>query len=118
MYRKGSRGAVLKNLFAPYSFDRGKGWWKVIYTTSGDYEIIGALEGKGRNKGKLGAFIVNVDGKEVQVGGGIKKDERTTFWDMYNTGEIIGMVAQVEYREKTKDGSLRFPEFLRLRPDK
>jgi bifunctional non-homologous end joining protein LigD len=41
-----------------------------------------------------------------------REDARTAFWVSPVT------VVEVKFAERTRDGRLRFPRFLRLRPDK
>ena len=41
-----------------------------------DLQIVGYEEGTGRNKGRLGAFVVDYNGNKVKVGSGYSDEER------------------------------------------
>jgi ATP-dependent DNA ligase len=72
--------------------------------------------GTGKNANRLGNFIVDVDGVKVNVGEGITDKQRDEFWQ--NKNKLIGKIIEVKFQEKTPDGSLRFPRFVRHRMDK
>lgn len=123
---RGGEGVIVKNPSAKYVCKRSHGWMKIKGEESVDAEVCGAFEGTGKYEGMLGGLIIDVDGVEVRVGGGFSDEQRRTFWeafqaDLFRKGaarEIIGRIAEVEYHEKTPDGSLRHPRFLRWRDDK
>lgn len=86
---------------------------------SQDCEVIGFYEGKKgtRLEGTFGGFIVKQeDGQECRVGTGFSDEDRNhlmlTFDTWYNT------IIEVKYQELTNDGIMRFPVFMRKRPDK
>ena len=56
------------------------------------------------------------NGGEVHVGSGFTDIEREELWNRQS--ELTGRMIEVKYQEKTQDGSLRFPVFMRFRPDK
>jgi DNA ligase-1 len=109
-------GAVLKNLDAPYPFKRTRDWMKLKNEETYDLVIKSYVEGEGRLEGKLGKFICDLNGVEIGVGGGFTDEQREVFW--LNRNQMLGSTIEVKCQEKTKDGSLRFPIFLRLREDK
>ena len=83
-----------------------------------DLEIVDFEEGTGRNKGKLGAFVVDYKGNRVKVGSGFSDEERNEFWK--NKEGLIGRVITVKYKEVTTDKktgleSLQFPIYCGLR---
>lgn len=116
--RDGYEGVVLKEKSSLYEFKRSKYWLKYKPEHSDDYEIIDVVEGEGKFEGTLGAIVVDVGGVEVNVGTGYDYPTRNRLWQKNMVGELVGSIVEVKYQEKTPDGSLRFPVFLRLREDK
>lgn len=111
----GFEGSVMKNYESEYPFKRSKNWlkWKPVNT----YEVLVKAfeEGTGRNAGMLGALLCDFNGHEVKVGNGFKEEQRKEFW--INRELVFDKYIEVEAQEVTKDGSLRFPVFLRVRED-
>ena len=115
--KEGYEGAVVKNMDTPYTFDRGHEWMKLKFEETDDLLIVGYEEGVGRNLKKLGAFVCRLpNGNTVQVGGGFSDEQRVGFWNQKKG--LIGRTVEVKFQERTKDGSLRFPVFVRFRNDK
>lgn len=113
----GEEGAMIKTLDGLYEFKRTYAWQKMKPEHSEDLEIVGIDEGKGKYVGQLGAFICKLDnGDTVNVGSGLKDEERVELWPRRE--ELIGELIEVKFQEKTKDGSMRFPIFIKFRPDK
>ena len=105
---------------APYEGKRTKNILKVKAMQDCDLKIIGFEEGTGKNKGTLGAIIVDYKGFEVKVGSGFTDEDRKYFWN--NQNELLGRVITVQYFEETtnkKDNSLslRFPVYKELREE-
>ena len=115
---EGFEGAVAKNLNEPYHWERASNWLKLKFEDSLDLEIVDVYNGTGRNEHRLGGFVVKMaDGKTtVKIGGGYSDAQRDEFWA--KRAEIVGKVMEVKFQEKTKDGSLLFPVFVKLREDK
>jgi len=111
----GYEGAMVKNIDAPYSF--GRDWSVMKYKAffDADVPIIGLKEGTGKHQGKLGSFLVDYKGVEVNVGSGLNDELREKLW---GDTTIIGRIIEVRYQEETPDGSLRFPTFVCFRNDK
>ena len=135
-------GVVAKRLSTPYlPGTRSPDWIKVKFDRTGDYVIGGWRPGVR----KLGGLLVGVPGPDGllfrgRVGGGIgahserellsvlaplaigdspfaagavpREDARGAHWVSPQR------VVEVRYGNRTPDGRLRFPRFLRLRPDK
>lgn len=102
------------NLDTPYECKRTKSLMKIKRFYDFDLRIIGCEEGSGKNKGRLGAFIVDYKGNQIKVGSGYSDEERVVFWN--NRSELIGRVITVKYKEISKDKktgleSLQFPVY-------
>ena len=111
-------GVMVNINHAPYEGKRTKNILKVKAMQDCDLKIIGFEEGTGKNKGTLGAIIVDYKGFEVKVGSGFTDEDRKYFWN--NQNELLGRVITVQYFEETtnkKDNSLslRFPVYRELR---
>ena len=109
---------IMLSLDAPYECKRTKTLIKVKKFYDFDLRIIDCEEGIGRNKGKLGAFVVDYKGNRVNVGSGFNDEERENFWQ--NREKLIGRVITVKYKEISKDKktgleSLQFPIYCCLR---
>lgn len=83
---------------------------KIKKSDTYDVLIEDIIEGEGRNKGKLGAFVTN----RGNVGTGLTDSERIEYF----TKDLIGSVIEVTCMEVTKNGKFRHSRFIRLRTDK
>ena len=106
------------NLDTPYECKRTKSLMKIKKFYDFDLQIVGYEEGTGRNKGRLGAFVVDYNGNKVKVGCGYSDEERVNFWN--NRDKYIGRVITVKYKEISKDKktgleSLKFPVYCGIR---
>lgn len=111
-------GVMVNLANASYEGKRTKNILKVKAMQDCDLKIIGFEEGTGKNKGTLGAVIVDYKGFKVKVGSGFTDEDRRYFWE--NKDKLLGRVITVQYFEETtnkKDNSLslRFPVYLELR---
>lgn len=117
---QGEEGAVIKDIESFYTPGRSWEWTKVKRFHTEDLKVVGKEEGAGKHKGRLGALIVERTTKLqggsvtvfVKVGSGYSDEERDEFWS--SPPQLI----EVKYQNVTKDGSLRFPVFVRVREDK
>lgn len=114
-------GLMINLAHSPYEFKRSNNLVKVKKMYPADLKIIGFEEGSGKNKGTLGAIIVNYKGYSVKVGSGFTDAERTYAWE--HQEDLMGTIVTVQYFEETtnkKDNSLslRFPVFKGFRTDK
>jgi bifunctional non-homologous end joining protein LigD len=136
-------GVVAKRLDTPYvPGARSADWIKVKFDRTGDY-VIGGWRAGAR---KLGGLLVGVPGPDGRllfrgrVGGGIgaaaERDLLATLEPLADSTSPFAagavpredsrgaqwvrpeLVVEVRYGNRTPDGRLRFPRFLRLRPDK
>lgn len=133
---RGLEGLIVKSPNHAYQAKRSFDWMKIKNEATEDLTVIGAFEGTGKYVGKLGGLIVDRNGVEVRVGGGLSDAQRDEFWEAYLrdcnkmqavSGEstvydvgcgLLGRLVEVEYHEVTPDGSLRHPRFVRFRDDK
>ena len=113
---KGYEGIMIKDPDSFYSF--GRDWSVMKYKAffDADCVVIDLKEGTGKHEGKLGSFLVDYNGIEVNVGSGLNDELRELIWKDKN--EYIGRIIEVRYQEETPDGSLRFPTFVCFRNDK
>lgn len=114
--KKGYEGAMIKDPVAPYSFKRDWSVMKFKAFHDVDLPIKQLLEGTGKHSGKLGSFVVDYKGVEVQVGSGLSDALREKIWE--NPEAFVGRIIEVRYQEVTPDGSLRFPTFVCFRNDR
>lgn len=108
----GYEGVVLKLADSPYEQRKSGLWCKVKTTDTVDLKVIGHELGGGKYENKLGALICEFGEGTVSVGSGYTDAQREEL--LANIPSVI----EVEYQEITKDGSLRFPIFKRVRDDK
>ena len=90
--------------------DNGSDPLKVKPSQSHDVLVTGLIEGEGKHKGRLGAFMTPMG----KVGTGFTDQERQYFW---NTKDPIGTI-EVECMGLTPAGKFRHPRFIRVRFDK
>lgn len=109
------------NKNAPYQCKRTTNLIKIKSFKHSDLRIVDCLEGDGKYKGVLGAFVVDYKGNTVHVGSGFSDQQRIDYWG--DRDNLIGKICQVKYKETSKDKntgleSLQFPVFEMLRLEK
>lgn len=125
----GFEGAMLKRKTGRYlPGKRLADWQKVKKMSTGDFFIIGSVPGKGRNAGKVGSMKVAWHGTPLSEGTAVYCADVAGISDAFRDeltgpdGEIktewLGKVIEVMAQGSTKNGRLRHPHFVRLRPDK
>lgn len=107
---KGGEGVMLKYIGAPFKAKRTKDCFKLKIKDTKDLAIVEVTSGTGKYEGKIGALIVNNDGKLVNVGTGLSDEFRNQ-----DPTSLVGRIIEVEYMEETADKSLRMPRFKRFR---
>ncbi len=123
----GYEGAMVKDVNSLYAFKRTYDWQKLKEFHTIDCRVVKFHEGTGRNEDKLGAieveYVVPKTGRIAtsKVGSGFSDEQRESIWESrLLNGYLLtkGSCVEVKYQEITKDGALRFPVFVRARPDK
>jgi len=140
--QQGEEGIVIYDIESLY--EDGRIWDRLVPIKSVDCCVIDFYEGKGKNAGSLGGIIIDYNGCIVKVGTGFNEKDpdekfatlknknierysitefspawhknRQFIWD--NKDIFLGVIAKVEYKEKTKSRSLRQPRFKDWRWDK
>lgn len=111
----GWEGIVLKNPQSFYECKRSSNWLKLKPVHTDEFPIVRIQEGQGKYVGTTGAIIINVNGIEVGVGTGMTDSDRDEIWR--DRDILCGVLLEVSYQTKSKDGSLIFPVFKRIRWD-
>ena len=111
----GFEGVVFKNPISTYEFKRSADWLKLKNKFTEEFSIISVQQGTGKYIDVAGAIIINVDGVLVGVGTGMTDIERYDIWKARNS--LKGLLLEVSFQSKSKDGSLIFPVFNRIRYD-
>ncbi len=118
----GYEGTMIKNPYTLYHHGRNQDWKKLKPFHTADLTITNITEGKGKASGMMGrievqGFIGDSDDVYVktEVGTGFSNELRKDMFD--NKNKYLGKVAEIQYQEITKDNSLRFPSFKRMRTD-
>lgn len=118
---EGEEGLVIDIADASYVRAKGTSMFKMKPEVSGDFKVVDVVEGKGKDAGRLGAFIIEYKDNTVHVGSGLTDAIREEVWA--NPDDYIGKLIEVVYFGETKDEktgltSIRLPRFKRFRHDK
>lgn len=114
---EGYEGSVAKRRSAMYAYEHGPDVIKIKDFVEEDLKVVDQWkEGKGKHKGKLGSLFVDRQGVRSRVGSGFSDAQRKEIWSKRQ--ETVGRIVEVQFQNLTPDGCLRFPVFLRFRPDK
>lgn len=113
----GFEGAIVKNPHYKYAGKRSWDWMKLKPSEDGEFKIIGMYEGEGKYVSQLGGITVDFNGKPNDVGTGFSDEQRYEFWNEPSKCPV-GLMAHIEYMEKTDDGNMRHSRFKDLRWDK
>ena len=114
----GYEGVMIKDPDAIYECKRTHSWLKAKPFIEVTLKVISVEEGTGRNKGRLGAILVEGedDGYEYSLscGSGFSDMQREEYWSKRN--HLVGQLVEIRADAKTKSKeavafSLRFPRF-------
>ncbi len=113
--REGCDGAMIKHRLGQYAFKRSKSWLKVKPRDTYDAFITGAVGGKGKYVGLLGALKAEYKGVEFKCSG-MTDEQRVLFWRELT--KIVGEQFEFACRGfHAKTGAPIEPRFLRMRYD-
>lgn len=121
---KGEEGTVLKDFQGLWADGTSKYQVKVKIEFECDLVIVGWKEGKGKHKGKLGAFNFQSSDALVDVwaGGGYSDAQREKFFVVADSmiGKIATLKANdlIQNRNTPEIWSLFLPRFIEIRTDK
>ena len=118
---EGEEGLVIDIADASYVRAKGTSMFKMKPEVSGDFKVVDVIEGKGKDAGRLGAFVIEYKDNIVHVGSGLTDSIREEVWA--DPDKYIGKLIEVVYFGETKDektglASIRLPRFKRFRHDK
>jgi len=138
---KGLEGVVAKRADSPYKAGRSASWLKVRSDRTDDFVIVGFTAPQGSRAGLGALHVAAYAGGELtytgRVGTGLTDRELTDLREQLEkleqedppcTGPVPKtrgnhwvrpeLTCEVRYKERTSDGLLRQPAFLRMRDDK
>lgn len=104
---RGDEGLVLRS-------HTGSKWLRVKPKETYDVPVTGLQAGTGKHLGRMGALLTP-NGK---VGTGFTDADRIEFQRLHDSGQLLGLVIEVEAMSLTEAGKFRHPRFLRVRWDK
>lgn len=118
---EGHEGIILKDLRSPWEDKRSK--WQIKFKAELDCDLlcVDVEEGTGKNKGKLGALVLeSADGViKVNVGTGFRDADREEYWKNKPVGKVVAVCYNARISDKnTGVESLFLPRFLEVREDK
>ncbi len=107
----GGEGLIVRKADAPYTAGRCAEILKVKNYQDAEARVVALLPGKNRNKGRLGALLVELDnGIQFKIGSGFSDAER-------EVPPPVGSVITFKFYGKYQSGIPKFSAFLRIRED-
>ena len=141
--RSGFEGVIAKRLDSKYESGRSRRWLKIKAVLSDDFIIGGFTRGTGWREKTFGSLLLGQYDEKGElvfsghVGTGFNARSLSTVWKLLHSREVDvcpfarkpsvnasttwvrpELIAEVKYMERTHDGILRAPVFLRIRSDK
>lgn len=108
----GGEGLIVRKPGALYTAGRSPEILKVKNHQDTEATVISHLPGKGRNEGRLGSLLVELeDGIRFKIGSGFSDAER-------ESPPPVGAVVTFKFYGNYKSGIPKFPSFLRIRSDR
>lgn len=102
-------------------------WYKIKPVHTVDLVVIGTTPGESKYRGRVGSLVLaartSADGQPVQLAevaraSGMTDEERDSITRLAERGELNHRVCEVKHAGVGAGGRLRFPRFVRWRPDK
>lgn len=112
----GYEGLVNKTAGHLYQLKRSKDWLKLKNEDTIDAPIVGFKRGTGKYENTLGAVTIRLDNGVLVDVSGFPDDKKHEIWN--NKDKYLNHYIEVDYHERTPDGSLRHPRYKRDRWDK
>ncbi|MBU1985873.1 MAG: DNA ligase [Proteobacteria bacterium] len=107
----GGEGLIVRKPDTIYNRGRSDEILKVKSFFDMEAVVIGHIEGKGKNRGRLGSLLVELpDQTRFKIGSGFSDDER-------GKPPPLGSIISFKYYGFLKSGRPKFPSFLRVRLD-
>lgn len=110
---------LMVNLDVPYKKGKTNAILKAKKKYSSDLRIIGFEEGKGKYKGKLGAFVLDYKGFKLNCSG-MSDEIRTEVWN--NQDKYLNVIIEITHEQESQNEkgglSLEYPSFEHFRFDK
>jgi ATP-dependent DNA ligase len=118
----GKEGIMLKRLDATY-VEGGRpcnNWIKAKKSTTFDCVILGFSKGSGKFNTQIGAVIFGQyrNDKLIQLGQASGMNDSTRSLMSRYPEQYLGRVVEIKGMERLKSGSIRHPQFVRIRTDK
>jgi DNA ligase 1 len=105
----GGEGLMLHRAEALYHTGRSDDLLKLKPAEDAEAVVMGYLPGKGRNKGRVGALLVeNAAGKRFRIGSGLSDETR-------RHPPAVGATITYRYQHLSVNGIPRFPRYWRVR---
>lgn len=120
-FNQGEEGIILKNINCPWENKRAKHQIKFKGELECDLLCVDWQEGTGKNKGRMGALVLeSADGViKVNVGSGFTDEQRDKYTKKHTLGKIVAVKYNARIQDKkTNEESLFLPVFIELREDK
>lgn len=107
----GGEGLIVRRPNAHYEGGRSAEILKLKSFADAEATVVAQLPGQGRNTGRLGALLVELeDGTRFKIGSGFSDAER-------QSPPAVGAVITFKYSGSYESGVPKFPVFLRVRGD-
>jgi DNA ligase-1 len=108
----GGEGLIVRKPDALYAAGRNPEILKVKNYQDAEATVVAHLPGKGRNKGRLGSLLVELeDGTQFRIGSGFSDAER-------ESPPPVGAVVTFKFYGKYQSGIPKFPSYMRIRRDR